>query len=238
MQRQPKCAETWTSPTSTLSTAADSKSWTGFPCGMEPNWPSTPSWSPRAADHDGAALEVARRQGAHVPQNLLGKGVGHGWFWQFEVGRSNEESATFLAALANARAGSSPSILQGKVDTKLIRLWSAMLACSAALAFERRLCSTAVQCQAPGESSRLCTRSCGMHDLPGLPVRLPQCFCLPIRLKVPYTDDFPLCALTSSTSCVSIKKEKWELHPDNQMEMCGYGNGTPSQARPKRKSRC
>ena len=157
MQRQPKCAETWTSPTSTLSTAADSKSWTGFPCGMEPNWPSTPSWSPRAADHDGAALEVARRQKAHVPQNLLGKGVGHGWFWQFEVGRSNEESATFLAALANARAGSSPSILQGKVETELIRRWSAMLACSAALAFEQRLCSTAVQCQARG-SHPVCAR--------------------------------------------------------------------------------
>ena len=50
------------------------------------------------------------------------------------MGRWSKET-TFLAALAKARAESSPFILQGRVQAALIRRWSAMLACSAARAF-------------------------------------------------------------------------------------------------------
>ena len=88
--RQPKCAErlghgcprmfmseTRTSPTLTLSTAGDQKSWlTGFPCGMEPSWPSTTLVSPpqhrsarrRVGGHDGAARSCQAPEGAHVPR--------------------------------------------------------------------------------------------------------------------------------------------------------------------------
>ena len=50
-------------------------------------------------------------------------------------GRWSKETATFLIALAKARAESSPFILQGRVKGALIHRWSAMLVCSAARAF-------------------------------------------------------------------------------------------------------
>ena len=64
-------------------------------------------------------------------QNSLEKGVGHGWScWQLKWAADG----TFLAALAKARAESSPFILQGRVQAAFIRRWSAMLTCSAAQA--------------------------------------------------------------------------------------------------------
>ena len=50
-------------------------------------------------------------------------------------GRWSEESAKFLAALANAKAQASPFILQNRVKGAYIRIWSAVFARSAARAF-------------------------------------------------------------------------------------------------------
>ena len=91
----------------------------------------------RAADHDGAALEVARRRKERTYPELVGEG-GRARLVVLAAevgGRWSKETATFLAALAKARAESSPFILQGRVQAALIRRWSAMLACSAARAF-------------------------------------------------------------------------------------------------------
>ena len=54
-------------------------------------------------------------------------------------GRWNEETATFLSALAKAKALESPLVLQGRVQAAYIRRWSAVLACSAARAFSLSL---------------------------------------------------------------------------------------------------
>ena len=50
-------------------------------------------------------------------------------------GRWNEETATFLSALAKAKALESSLVLQGRVQAAYIRRWSAVLACFAARAF-------------------------------------------------------------------------------------------------------
>ena len=91
----------------------------------------------RAADNDGAALEVARRRKERTYPELAGEG-GRARLVVLAAevgGRWSEETATFLAALAKARAESSPFILPGRVKAAWIRRWNAMLACSAARAF-------------------------------------------------------------------------------------------------------
>ena len=200
--RQPMCAErlghgcpqifmseTWTSPTLNavdgrrLEVVADGLSlWHGAQRTIDTTLVSplrsNGTARRRAADHDGAALEVARRRKERTYPELAGeRGRARLVVLAAEVGgRWSKETATFLAALAKARAESSPFILQGKVKASLIRRWSAMLACSAA-----RACRSVFarppsnQWQAPGGggSSRLCTRTCGMHVLASLPVGLP-----------------------------------------------------------------
>ena len=70
-----------------------------------------------------------------------------------EVGGRSEETAKFLAALANAKAQASPFILQNRVKSAYLRRWSAVLACSAARAFTASLLV--------GEETRLqCMRLC------------------------------------------------------------------------------
>ena len=54
-------------------------------------------------------------------------------------GRWSEETAKFLAALANAKAQASLFILQNRVKAAHLRRWSAVLACSAARAFTASL---------------------------------------------------------------------------------------------------
>ena len=95
----------------------------------------------RAADHDGAALEVARRRKERTYPELTGEG-GRARLVVLaaEVGWS-EETATFLAALAKARVESSSIHFAGQGQAAMIRQW--MLACSAARAFAVS-CSTAV----------------------------------------------------------------------------------------------
>ena len=84
------------------------------------------------------------------------------------------------------------------------------------LGLSQCLCSTAVQCQAPRESSRLCKRSCGMHVLASLPVRLRQCFfLLPVRLSVSYTDVFPF-VCTDFLLLLAQKKQGNKDHLFNQ----------------------
>ena len=70
-------------------------------------------------------------------QNLLVKEVGHGWScWLVKWAADGVKKLPLSpAALAKARAESSPFILQGRVQAALIRRWSAMHACSAARAF-------------------------------------------------------------------------------------------------------
>ena len=72
------------------------------------------------SDHDGAALEVARRRKERTYPELAGEG-GRARFVVLAAevgGRWSKETATFLAALAKARAESSPLILQGRVKAR------------------------------------------------------------------------------------------------------------------------
>ena len=79
----------------------------------------------RAANHDGAALEDARRRkqaGEGGRARLVVLAV--------EVGGSG--AAQFLTALAKACAQEVPQVLQGRAETAWVKQWSAILACTAA----------------------------------------------------------------------------------------------------------
>ena len=89
----------------------------------------------RAANHDGAALEDARRRKEATYPELSGEGgrvrlvvlaaeVG---------GRWSAETAQFLTA--KARAQEVLQVLQGRAETAWVKRWSAILACTAARAF-------------------------------------------------------------------------------------------------------
>ena len=119
----------------------------------------------RAADNDGAALEVARRRKERTYPELAGEGgrarlvvlaAEVGGRWSEEPASSQPWRRRVLSLLHEfCRAGSKPRGFVGGAQ------------CSRALqhGLSQCLCSTADQCQAPGETSRLCTRSCGMHVL-------------------------------------------------------------------------
>ena len=95
----------------------------------------------RAADHNGAVLVQARRRKERTYPELSGEG-GRARLVVLAAevgGRWNEETATFLSALAKAKALESPLVLQGRVQAAYIRRWSAVLACSAARAFSLSL---------------------------------------------------------------------------------------------------
>ena len=96
---------------------------------------------PTAADHDGAALEEARRRkertypelsgdGGRARLVVLGAKVG---------GRWSVETAQFLVSLAKAKADAAPDVLRGRIQQAYIRRWSALLACSAVRAFSASL---------------------------------------------------------------------------------------------------
>ena len=96
---------------------------------------------PRAADHDGAVLEVARRRKETTYPELSGEG-GRARLVVLAAevgGRWNSETAQFLTALARARAQEVPLVLQGRAEAAWVRRWSAILACTAARAFSLSL---------------------------------------------------------------------------------------------------
>ena len=116
----------------------------------------------RAADQDGAVLMEARRQKERTYPELSGEG-GRARLMVLAAevgGRWGDETAKFLAALANAQAQASPFILQNRVKAAYLRRWSAVLACSAARAFTASLLD---QRPVSGwEETRLqCMRLCG-----------------------------------------------------------------------------
>ena len=101
---------------------------------------------PRAANHDGAVLEVARRRKEATYPELSGEtGRARLVVLAAEVGgRWNKETAQFITALANARA--QDPLLQGRAQAAWVRRWSAIFACTAARAF----CVSLLDCRPPG----------------------------------------------------------------------------------------
>ena len=96
---------------------------------------------PRAADHNGAALEEARRRKERTYPELSGDGSrARLVVLAAEVGgRWSIETANFLVSLAKAKALASPFVLHCRVQQAYIRRWSALLACSAVRAFTASL---------------------------------------------------------------------------------------------------
>ena len=91
---------------------------------------------PRAADHDGAELEEARRRKERTYPELSGDG-GRARLVVLAAevgGRWSVETAQFLVSLAKAKADAA-DVLRGRVQQAHIRRWSALLACSAVLLF-------------------------------------------------------------------------------------------------------
>ena len=87
------------------------------------------SASRRAANHDGAALQRARRRKEDTYPELSGEG-GRARLVVLAAevgGRWSVETAQFLSALAKG--------IQGRVEGAWLRRWSATLACSAARSF-------------------------------------------------------------------------------------------------------
>ena len=91
----------------------------------------------RAANHDGAALDAARKRKEDTYPELTGEnGRTRLVVLAAEVGgRWSGETAQFLCALAKARAQSVPLNLQGRMEAAWLLRWSAILACSAARSF-------------------------------------------------------------------------------------------------------
>ena len=91
----------------------------------------------RATNHDGAALDAARKRKEDTYPELTGEnGRTRLVVLAAEVGgRWSGETAQFLCALAKARAQSVPLNLQGRMEAAWLRRWSAILACSAARSF-------------------------------------------------------------------------------------------------------
>ena len=94
-----------------------------------------------APDRDGAVLVEARRRKERTCPKLSGEG-GRARLVVLAAevgGRWSAETAKFLAALANSKSQPSPFILQNRVKAAYIRMWSAVLACSAVRAFTASL---------------------------------------------------------------------------------------------------
>ena len=95
----------------------------------------------RAADHNGVALEHARRRKAATYPELSGDmGRARLVVLAAEVGgRFSTEKAVFLNALAKAKSQSAPQLLRGRVRAAYTRRCEAILACSAAQSFAMSL---------------------------------------------------------------------------------------------------
>ena len=91
------------------------------------------SASRRAANHDGAALQRAKRRKEATHPELSGEG-GRARLVVLAAevgGRWSVETAQFLSALVKAKAQSAPHLLQGRVEAAWLHRWSATLGCSA-----------------------------------------------------------------------------------------------------------
>ena len=105
---------------------------------------------PRAANHNGAVLDVARRRKEATYPELSGEG-GRARLVVLAAevgGRWNTETAQFLTALAKARAQEVPLLRQGRAEAAWVRRWSAILACTAA----RALSVSLLDCRPAGGS--------------------------------------------------------------------------------------
>ena len=95
----------------------------------------------RPADHNGVALDEARRRKERTHPELSGDG-GRARLVVLAAevgGRWSIETANFLVSLAKAKALASPFVLQGRVQQAYIQRWSALFACSAVRAFTTSL---------------------------------------------------------------------------------------------------
>ena len=93
----------------------------------------------RAADHNGAALDDARRRKERTYLELVGE-RGRGLIVLAEVGgRWSGETAEFLAALSKAKAESAPENVRDEVRRAWLRGWRNLLSCTAARALATSL---------------------------------------------------------------------------------------------------
>ena len=91
----------------------------------------------KAATHNGAALQYARRRKTVTYPELTGEG-GRARLVVLAAevgGRFSEEAASFVHALAKSTSRSQPPILRGGVRAALSRRWEGILACTAAKSF-------------------------------------------------------------------------------------------------------
>ena len=91
----------------------------------------------KAATHNGAALQYARRRKSTTCPELTGEG-GRARLVVLAAevgGRFSEEAASFVHALAKAKSRSHPPVLRGRVREALSRRWEGILACTAAKSF-------------------------------------------------------------------------------------------------------
>ena len=95
----------------------------------------------RAADHNGAALEDARRRKERTYPELVGeRGRARLVVLGAEVGgRWSGETAEFLGALSKAKAESAPENVREEVRRAWLRRWRNLLSCTAARAFATSL---------------------------------------------------------------------------------------------------
>ena len=87
---------------------------------------------PRAANFDGAALEVAQRRKETTYPELSGEG-GRARVLAAEVGEEVERGDGAIPH--RSRAQEVPLVLQGRTETAWVRRWNAFLACTATRAF-------------------------------------------------------------------------------------------------------
>ena len=88
----------------------------------------------RAADHNGAALDDARRRKERTyPELVRERGRARLVVLGAEVGgRWSAETAEFLAALSKAKAESAPENVRDEVRRAWLRRWRNLLSCTAA----------------------------------------------------------------------------------------------------------
>ena len=111
----------------------------------------------RAADHNGAALEEARRKKENTYPELAGdRGLARLVVFAAEVGgRWSDKTANFLSALSKAKAETAPEAVRDQVRASWLRRWRNLLGCTAARAFATSLlekrCSPGVSSTVPAE---------------------------------------------------------------------------------------
>ena len=110
-----------------------------------------------AADHNGAALEDARRKKERTYRESAGdRGRARLVVLAAEVGGSwSDETANFLSALSKAKAETAPEAVRDEVRAAWLRRWRNLLGCTAARAFATSLlvkrCSPGICSTVPAE---------------------------------------------------------------------------------------